>query len=234
MNGKKPLRIAAVTIGQSPRTDMTGDLLTRIPEDLRLVEYGVLDEYTEEQVREKFFPEKGDEILVSRMRSGRQVCLSGGSVSLLLQTCIDRAERDGAAAVLLLCTGVFPEFRHAVPLIRPQPLFYAVAQSLADGRDIAVMVPEREQEEQAFERWGSGRSKIHVASASPYGDPAEIERAARRLSDCGAAFLCLDCMGFSLDMKRAAGKASGLPVLLPRTLVTSIVSELLSFEIAEK
>lgn len=229
MEKRTPLKIAAVTIGQSPRTDMMDDIMSRIPDDLQMMEYGALDEYTLEEVKERFGPREGDEVLVSRMRDGRQAKMAGRFVDRLLQNCIERAERDGAAAVLLLCTGAFPEFRHTVPLIRPQPLFYAVAQKLADGRPIAVMVPEPEQENQARKWWGACGIQVQTVSATPYGSIGKIEDAARSLHGCGASFLCLDCMGFTQEMKCIAGKASGLPVLLPRTLIASITAEYLSF-----
>lgn len=226
---RAPLKIAAVTIGQSPRTDMMDDILTRIPDDLQMVEYGALDAYTLEEVEERFGPKEGDEVLVSRMRDGRQAKMAGRFVDRLLQDCIEKAELDGAAAVLLLCTGAFPEFRHSVPLIRPQPLLYAVAQKLADGKPIAVMVPDPEQESQAGKWWGACGIQIQTVSATPYGPVDKIEDAARSLRGCGASFLCLDCMGFTQEMKRVAGRASGLPVLLPRTLIASITAEYLSF-----
>ena len=67
-----------------------------------------------------------------------------------------------------------------------------------------------------------------VVSASPYGDPSLIERAALSLRDSGAQFVCLDCMGFTQHMKTLVGKASGLPVLLPRTLTACVAAEILS------
>lgn len=230
MQIQETLKIGAITIGQSPRVDMTGDIMTRFPKDLQLVEYGALDQYTLEQVQEKFSPHEGDEILVSRMRDGSQVRLAGHHVDKLLQNCILRAEKDGVSAIILLCTGRFPLFRHTVPLIRPQPLFYSVAKKLADGQKIAVMVPDGAQEQQAKEWWGSAGVDIQVVSASPYGEIEKIRAAARSLKGCGAPFLCMDCMGFSQEMKRVAGTASGLPVLLPRTLIASITAELLSFQ----
>lgn len=228
------VKIGAITIGQSPRVDMTGDMLSRFPDDLELAEYGALDQYSRQEIEANFFPKPGDEVLVSRMRDGSQVKFSGACVNPLLQDCIRRAEQDGAAAIILLCTGSFPEFEHTVPLIRPQPLFHSVAQKLADGRKIAVMVPEPDQVEQAVEWWSKSGVEAVVTSASPYGNVENIVEAAAKLKNSGAAFLCLDCMGFTSEMKQVAGEASGLPVLLPRTLVASVTAEFLSFKSVRK
>ncbi len=226
MNRRK---VAAITIGQSPRTDMTADSFARMPADLELVEYGALDPYTLQEVAERFAPTgSDDEVLVSRMGDGSQVRLSGRAVAKLLQSCIQQAEADGAAATLLLCTGKFPEFSHSKPLITPMPLFHATARILAGGQKVAVLIPSPEQAEHSAARWRESGVEAVMAPASPYLDLGAVEQGAASLRDCGAALLCMDCMGYTVEMKRLAAAASGLPVLLPRTLMSAVVSEFLS------
>lgn len=219
--------IAGITVGQAPRVDMTDDIRSRLAPGLELVEYGALDDMALEDVERELKPLPGEEVLVSRMRDGRQATFSGTRVVPLVQQRIDEAEGAGADAIILLCTGGFPQLRHRVPLIVPQPLFYSVAHALAGGRTIAVMVPDAAQVEQAHVWWGKAGLTIKTVQASPYGDLDAIARAARSLRDSGCAFLCLDCMGFSTKMREIARRESGLDVLLPRTLVASTVSELL-------
>lgn len=219
--------IAGITVGQSPRIDMTDDIRSKLAPGLELIEYGALDDMTLEEVERELKPLPGDEVLVSRMRDGRQATFSGTRIVPLVQKRIDEAEAAGADAIILLCTGGFPELRHKVPLIIPQPLFYSVAHALAGGRNIAVMVPDKAQVEQARAWWGDAGLSIQVVQASPYGDLDAIARAARSLRGSNCAFLCLDCMGFSVSMRDIARRESGLDVLLPRTLVASTVSELL-------
>lgn len=219
--------IAGITVGQSPRIDMTDDIRSKLAPGLELIEYGALDDMTLEEVERELKPLPGDEVLVSRMRDGRQATFSGTRIVPLVQKRIDEAEAAGADAIILLCTGGFPELRHKVPLIIPQPLFYSVAHALAGGRTIAVMVPDKAQVEQARAWWGDAGLSIQVVQASPYGDLDAIARAANSLRGSNCAFLCLDCMGFSVSMRDIARRESGLDVLLPRTLVASTVSELL-------
>lgn len=219
--------IAGITVGQSPRIDMTDDIRSKLAPGLELIEYGALDDMTLEEVERELKPLPGDEVLVSRMRDGRQATFSGTRIVPLVQKRIDEAEAAGADAIILLCTGGFPELRHKVPLIIPQPLFYSVAHALAGWQTIAVMVPDKAQVEQARAWWGDAGLSIQVVQASPYGDLDAIARAARSLRGSNCAFLCLDCMGFSVSMRDIARRESGLDVLLPRTLVASTVSELL-------
>lgn len=220
-------RIAGITVGQAPRTDMTDDLKAHLAPGLELVEYGALDGFTLDRIERELAPRPGDEVLVSRMRDGSQATFSGALIIPLVQDCINRAQREDAQAIILLCTGLFPELAHDVPLVVPQPLFYSTARALAGGRRIAVMVPEEDQLMQAHEWWGAYGLEIQTVAASPYAGEEGVARAARSLRGCDCAFLCLDCMGFTSHMREIARRESGLDVLLPRTLVASVISELM-------
>lgn len=219
--------IAGITVGQAPRVDMTSDLRAHLASGLKLVEYGALDHMTLADVERELAPEPGDEVLVSRMRNGSQATFSGTKVVPLVQQRIDEAEAAGASAVVVLCTGSFPRLRHTVPLVFPQPLFYSVARALAGDSKIAVMVPDAAQVEQAHAWWSAAGMNVHVVHASPYAEIDGVAQAAATLRGSGCAFLCLDCMGFTATMREAAREASGLDVLLPRTLVASVISELM-------
>ena len=46
--------IAVITIGQSPRPDITSDLRKLLPEGVCMTEYGALDGLTRQQAEEQF------------------------------------------------------------------------------------------------------------------------------------------------------------------------------------
>lgn len=216
---------AAITIGQAPRTDITKDILPLLPPGVELREYGALDDFSYEEVMQRFAPEDGDEVLVSRMRDGRQAKFAERYVTPLVQEKIFQAEREGADAIILFCTGVFPRFEHRVLLLEPQPLFHAVVQKLADGKKIGLLVPMPEQVEQGYKFWGESGVDVTIASASPYLEFEKVREAAKVFCGQDLAFLCTDCMGYSVEMKRAIEEVTGLPVILPRTLVVRILNE---------
>ena len=110
----KQIKIGAITIGQAPRTDITRDILPLLPDYMTLTEYGALDDMTYEEVMSQFAPSEDDEVLVSRMRDGRQAKFTERFIRPLVQQKIDQAEAEGVSAIILFCTGVFPEFRHKV------------------------------------------------------------------------------------------------------------------------
>ena len=218
--------LGAITIGQAPRVDITKDVLPLLPPSVTLKEYGALDEFSYEEILERFAPAEGDEVLVSRMRDGRQVKFAERFVTPLVQEKINQAEREGADAIILFCTGVFPRFEHRVILLEPQPLFHSVVQKLADGKKIGLLVPMPDQIPQGYRFWGGSGVDVAITSASPYLEFEKVRQAAEFFKGKDLAFICTDCMGYSVEMKRAIEEVTGLPVILPRTLVVRILNEL--------
>ena len=219
--------LAAITIGQAPRVDITADILPLLPQHVTLREYGALDDFTLEEIERRFAPAEGDEVLVSRMRDGRQARFAERFVTPLVQQKIDQAEAEGADATILFCTGVFPQFRHKKLFLEPQPLFHDAVQKLADGQ-VGVLVPMEEQIAQGYQFWGESGVDVEIACASPYGAFDRVVEAAKAFKGRELAFLCADCMGYSVAMKRAVETETGLSVLLPRTLAVRILCEFLA------
>ena len=87
----KQIKIGAITIGQAPRTDITRDILPLLPDYMTLTEYGALDDMTYEEVMSQFAPSEDDEVLVSRMRDGRQAKFTERFIRPLVQKKIDQA-----------------------------------------------------------------------------------------------------------------------------------------------
>ena len=56
-------KIAGITVGQSPRTDMTCDLIPKLALNLELVEYGALDGLTLADIERDLAPEQIDELI---------------------------------------------------------------------------------------------------------------------------------------------------------------------------
>ena len=103
----KQIKIGAITIGQAPRTDITRDILPLLPDYMTLIEYGALDDMTYEEVMSRFAPSEDDEVLVSRMRDGRQAKFTERFIRPLVQKKIDQAEAEGVSAIILFCTAFF-------------------------------------------------------------------------------------------------------------------------------
>ncbi|MGB7605409.1 MAG: AroM family protein [Lutisporaceae bacterium] len=220
------IKIGAVTIGQSPRVDITEDIKDILGDEFEIVERGALDAYDYEYVSKYFYPEKGDTILVSRMRDGSQVKIGEEKIIPLLQECIGALEKQGCQMVLMLCTGKFPEFQHNTLLIRPQEMLQLTAQKLSDGSKIGVIIPDGDQADVIKHWWGRNGVEVELAVASPYKEWNNIIKAAETFKDKNVALIFMDCMGYSVKMKKSVREISGKPVLLARTLTARIVKEL--------
>ena len=87
------MKIGAVTIGQSPRVDVTPDILPIFPENTELIQAGALDGLTREQIMQ-MKPEEGDYVLVSRLNDGTFAKFGKSFILKRMQECIERLEEQ--------------------------------------------------------------------------------------------------------------------------------------------
>ncbi|WP_447928108.1 AroM family protein [Vreelandella sp. EE27] len=225
-----PTRLGIVTIGQAPRTDLHEDLATLLAEHIEVIERGALDELTLEEVEHRYpIPEQA-QVLVSRMRDGRQVTIAEQDLEPLLDTAIRAmAEDERVDAIVVLCTGELPDYRELpVPVLSPKRLVRHGLQALFPRGKLLVMTPEPRQMAYAQARWEEAGFEIEMLSASPYGETQELERAAREAALLKGEALYLDCMGYTLAQRARIAKLSGHRTLTPRQLVFSAANLLLS------
>ena len=68
-----PPRVAFITIGQSPRSDVLPDILSEIRTSLQVTECGALDGLNDAAIAD-LAPRSGEARLVSRLHDGRRCC----------------------------------------------------------------------------------------------------------------------------------------------------------------
>ena len=220
------IKVGAITVGQSPRVDVTDDILPILGDDIQLIQAGALDHMTPEQLR-AIEPQQGDYVLVSRLKDGTSVRFAERHILPRLQEAIDTLTAQGVQMILMLCTGEFPpQLQAQVPLIYPCRLLDGLVPALARRGKIGVVVPDISQKEQNIRRWDGIAKEVHVVAASPYADMAGIQSAAEKLRELDVDLLILDCIGYTVKMKRIFHQATGKPVLLPRTVLARVVREL--------
>lgn len=220
------MKIGAITIGQAPREDVTCDVLPLLGEGVTLIQAGGLDGLTAEEI-EAFAPEPGDYVLISKLLDGTSVVFAEKYILPRLQSCIERLEEQGVKFIMFFCTGKFPDFfRSRVPLIFPCDLLNAVVPVLTPNSSIGVITPKAEQIEQAMGKWQELVKQVKVLAASPYGDPAELTRAAQQMREEPVDLIVLDCIGYNVSMKQEVEALSGKPVVLGRTLLARIAGEI--------
>src|SRR5262249_54578689 len=138
----EPRRIGVLTIGQAPRADDAGAELSQVlGPRYATVARGALDALTAPEI-ERVHPEPGHYLLISLLKNGQSVTMSKQKILPLLQERIDAFGEDGVHAILLLCTGAFPEFKTDRLIVQPQEALYHLVLGLA-GRSsrTGVMTP---------------------------------------------------------------------------------------------
>jgi protein AroM len=222
--------VGFVTIGQSPRADIMEEFERALP-GVRLLQRGALDDLSDGEIA-ALAPADGDEVLVSRLRTGRQVRLAHRPIELRVQACLDRFADESVDLVVLLCTGEFPQLTFRGVLLRPHAVLPHVVAAVREGLPAApgvrfgVMVPDEAQIAHATTRWGA-RAPVTAVAASPYGDPAAIAGAARALSRAGATLVVMDCIGYTREMQQTVSRAAGIPAVFATGAVALVVRELI-------
>ena len=220
-------KLGLITIGQSPRVDVTPDLEPIFGPDIQLCQAGALDGITAQDIA-AFAPEEGDYVLISRLRDGSSAVFAEKHILPRLQQCIYDLEAEGVELIMFLCTGSFPNFESHVPLVFPCAVLNGTVPALASRSRIAVITPKQEQETQCAEKWKNYVQSVQVTWGSPYGDPEELDRAARETASWDVDLVVLDCMGYTSAMKERVHQLSGKPVVLSRTIAARVVMELLA------
>ncbi len=214
-------RVGFVTIGQSPRTDVTSDIMGVLGSDIEVVECGALDELTEEQI--KSLAPVNEDFFVTRLRNGREVRVSVKKIVTLVQGCVKKIE-PLVDIVAIICTGEFPPIESSKPLVKLSTLIESVTRALSVKR-LGVIIPDPRQSKMVYEKWKSVAQDVKIASASPYtGSEEELVEAARQMLD--RDLVVLDCIGYTTRAKKVVAEVAGKPVLLPRSLLARVLRDL--------
>ncbi|WP_060206966.1 AroM family protein [Sporosarcina koreensis] len=214
--------VGVLTIGQSPRTDVTPSIEAILENSVSIVESGGLDSLTHETVR-SVEPDEFDTTYISRMRDGKSVKIGKTKLLPLLQAELSALE-ETVDIVLMLCTGDFPTLKAKKPIVYPDKILNHIVSALLPSGSLGLIIPLEEQRETLLSKWQQEELRIFAEVASPY-EESDIAGAAIALREQGADLIVLDCMGYNEQHKSEAVKGSGLPVLLPRTLVARIIAE---------
>ncbi|MFH1573635.1 MAG: AroM family protein [Acidobacteriota bacterium] len=220
--------IGAVTIGQSPRTDITAEIAEILGPGIRLVERGILDDLGAAEAR-ALQAKAGERLFVTRLRDGSEVRLPENLIAERVGRCVEELGRGPVEMILLLCTGEFPCLPAGRIILRPGLILrHAVQSVLPEGR-IGLLVPAAEQIHPVGERWSAVGYDVVAESLSPYSAPeAEFTACARRLAAAQVDLTVLDCIGYNRGHKLLIGQVTGRPALLPRTLAARVARELAS------
>ena len=215
---------ALLYIGQTPREDITSEIRALLPSAVRLREYGFLDGLSEGEL-DALRAREDEPCLITRLRDGRSAAVSEKRILPFASRACALAEREGADAAVLMCTGAFPPLGGRVPLITAHE---AVHGGVPLPAPLGVVAPEKRQAEQMVRWWGEQAPLLDFAS--PYGEEQAVVDAAKRLKARNAQAICLDCMGYTNRQAERVFQQTGLPVFTPRRMVAQAILRMLQEE----
>ncbi|MCG1009704.1 AroM family protein [Salinicoccus sp. ID82-1] len=220
--------LLAITIGRSPRKDISPIMERYLGDDITVKQMGVLDDLSDHEMSLISTYKPHDEVLVSRVDDEHSIELNAKVVEDHLQNIIQNAEKRGYKHILLLCTGSFPDIvLKTSNLYLPDQIISPVISNIAKHRRMGLLIPHENQKSMMEDKWREYGLDPLIASASPYLDLDEIVVAAKSLEQSNADFILMDCMGYTEEMKKAVSAEVTVPVILSNTLMVKILSELL-------
>lgn len=219
-------KLGILTIGQSPRPDILGELLPLFDNDIDIFEAGALDGLTMEEIRE-LKPGPDDRLLVTRLVDDSVVHVAEEALMGCMQEKIRQLEAKGALCIFILCTARFQGLSSQVPLVQPREILNETILKRSKHSAIGVLSPEAEQVEATRKDWNGIVERLEVLTASPYGPLTEIEAAAKVFGQLDIDLIVLDCMGYTEEIRERMEALSGKPVLLSKTLAAEKTVELL-------
>jgi protein AroM len=219
--------IGLVTIGQTPRSDVTPDIVAHLPEDVTINEVGALDGFDSvDDVEASLGPQAENPVFVTRLRDGSSVTVDRRGVQERLQQCVQDIT-DDVTAVGVLCTGDFSDLEASVPILEPSRLLHAWVDGVVTPDDVVgIVMPKEEQLDQTLTKWSDGNYEVRTAAGSPYASGDEIAAAADKLGT-KVDLVVLDCIGYDKQMKQTIRERTGAGTLLGRSVLAKTMTEIL-------
>lgn len=217
--------LGLVTIGQSPRTDLIPDVADALT-GMAYVEHGALDNLDEEEIS-NLSPSTDEAPLVSRLRGGAMAEVGCDAITPYVNQAIARCMEDGANVTLVLCTGSLEGVGSNLPVFFAEDLAHGGVESIVGDQTLGVVIPLASQLSGAKLRWEARMERpVHAESGNPYvGNELSIVEAGLKLTQSGVQCIVLDCIGYTEHVRAAVSQATGLPVLLVRSIAVRLAAE---------
>lgn len=222
------MKLGVATIGNSPRSDVVPFLRPHLPEHVHIIEAGVLDRLTPEEIA-NLDDETSELRLVTRGLNGASHKLSHSRIMPHVQDLVTEFERQGCELIVILCGADWSDIRSNVPVINPGKLFPNVVRSVASGLRLGVIKPDSGQVELTERQYRAMGMDPVVVSASPYVEErlALAKEAALTLKEADVDMVWMTCVGMGEEMRREVQGIVKTPCILAQSLLGKVLGELL-------
>lgn len=222
--------IGMVTIGQAPRDDVVPAMRSFLPDGLRIMQRGALDDLSPDDI-DAYTVDDGEMGIVTKLLDGTSVLLSHQKILPAMQEKVDRlVHDDGAELIVVLCGANWSALQSERLIVNPGTLFPAIIGSLAAGRRLGIIKPDAGQVEREQARYAQLGIEAVVTSASPYTGTERLplaRDAAMLLNEAECDLIWMTCVGMDAAMRDIVAGITGVPVILAHALLARIVTELL-------
>lgn len=220
-------RIAFVTIGQTPRSDIVPEMMAEICAGLESApsyeEFGVLDGLDAAEL-DAYRARDGEHSFATRLESGEEIVSSKERTEARLNEILAHIDGQGFDVIVLLCTGTRIDPLRNTLVVEAQRIVDSTVEALAAScRNLGVILPLDRQVAEFGERHVfSGNPK--VVAASPYSGRG---MAAGATGVAGCDLVVMHCMGYTAAMLEEMRSKVNAPVLLSRRMVAGIVRQMI-------
>jgi protein AroM len=172
--------VGLITIGQSPRDDVVGEMRSILGTKIKVAQRGALDGLGSVEIA-KLKPGKNDFPLITRLRDGSSVVVGEKAILPLLQKRVGELEKSGVTAIGLLCTDEFVELKSGGLLLRPYYILMHAVAAVVESGTLGVFVPLPEQRRDARAKWERTGLNVVIEALNPYQESNEASRVVERV-----------------------------------------------------
>ena len=216
-------RIAFITIGRSPRSDLVPELVAQIRHRVAYREFGVLDDVPDAALP-GMAPPPGRPALHTRLDDGREAVIPHELAMDGIRRIYDRLDPGDFDVAVALTSGLSLDFARRLPLLHGQNAVDTWIDALVlDNDRMGQILPLRRQIDEWMARDGFAPRHLfrHMASSQD-----GLEDAARSLRHC--ELIVMNSVGYTEAMQQRAAAAAGRPVVSLRRIFAGVIALLLT------
>jgi protein AroM len=221
VNSESTTVIGLVTIGQSPRSDITTPIAAALGTGFTLLEVGALDGLTDLQLAALA---AGDisEPLATLLSNGQAIIVGADAIAPLLNQQADALTEQGAVFTVVLCTHGFPPEQLVSGLVQPCESMQTTVEQAVSSGNFAVVCPHEGQVKATRKQFSRLGVELNVTSFDPHrGDRAE--QLASQFVGRQPDLVYLDCFSFSVDFAARLEAILDVPVYCPTALTAQLI-----------
>ncbi len=212
-------RVAFVTLGQSPRTDLVPWILARLDTPVEAVEYGLLDELEPADL-EAAAPGPDEPAFLTRLRNGHPVELSVEWTHERFRAVYDRVSPRGCDLAVLMSASCGQDFRPDGATLQSDKVVERAIDTFSNADlEVGIIVPLHGLLRD-LQPLGGPWDRSCVRTARP-GDRNALARAASDMADCD--IFVLHSLGYTDADRQDLRRLTRKPVILNRQLIANAI-----------